>query len=980
MAEEHGPAAAQHAEEHGPTFKEKIFPWFHNFLGRRAESAGFQYSRRISLTKGRAISQVGQELKKELIFQVNKRKTDELWKIEQDWKDVDGPKEDPGLRQQIENLYSQMSHYTTEEKIEDEIELAEYGTNVKLPVQQANEFIEYVPLTPANKQLKDDKGNVVKIRDKPVQNLRQLVELLEDPSLNLAQKHAKFDQLKDMIKKWIDEDSDLKKLNNKFRDKIKYDDVEKFLKSLKYTDVNKYSNLEIKPVTRVHFNGGRMIGPKKAINKLEVEARGRKLEFSEISQVYSAAKKAPKAFQAFFLDNNENKMQLADWVAKEIGLKHLARQISEIKNTQEFIDLFPKDKPNDYKEPEFLEELCFFGFYNYGRITSVLPKIEAAFKSIGTDTKSPLTNVELSTITIAMKKFEGLFKEIHTAEKDFKGLITGFKRDAQSANEKWNKLKTDLSPKNLHFKHTYDITRRFNMPKQVKVEVWSVKEKVKMYSIIEVMEVKKRDGTTGTEEIQVRRDVTEEVFRELDKKIKDSVIERYDEIENTYTKEEYEKLDESKKSNIIKAEKKKVKQYSGIQFFENSHPKADIPAGKRLKDLKEEEWVQGFQRPEELEAGLDYRGMPLEVYPKDGKYYVLIDHWFSKMAQNSWQMMKIASKFTEKEFRKLFEGRADFHGRLKTKGSKDEKDFSFSIAPIYNPHGRIALGREVKAGFYQRLEILDVVNHLSTNWEAYRDDFRDGRFHKYSRTYIDYVMAAHRFDPIKKEWRGKLKGFLALNTTIIPKIPITTTMTDWKPDPWKRVPVDRSRLPEDEQMVSQEFVLEYLDRTRTVVKELYDNEGNKYKRAPTHMNPAYDRAALAMAETDQEGGGQESGEHSEESHETHSTSAESSTFDPDNSNFGKEWVHWGRMYYYEDASGINKYSENPDPTIGTRGIAKYLIDRVLRQAFTFEEAREILKGGAKGPRYDFGVRPQGVEMPTDPLGGAAGLLKYKGGG
>ncbi|MBS3158915.1 hypothetical protein J4206_06530 [Candidatus Woesearchaeota archaeon] len=144
------------------------------------------------------------------------------------------------------------------------------------------------------------------------------------------------------------------------------------------------------------------------------------------------------------------------------------------------------------------------------------------------------------------------------------------------------------------------------------------------------------------------------------------------------------------------------------------------------------------------------------------------------------------------------------------------------------------------------------------------------------------------------------------------------------------------------------------------------------------MNPAYDRAALAVVpEEHGHGGGHDAhgSEHEEHNEESHNTQEK---YNADGGNDGKDWVHWGRMYYYEDTSGINKYSENPDPTIGTRGIAKYLIDRVLREAFTFEEAREVLKGGEHGPKYDFGVRPQGTAMPTDPLGGAAGLLKYKG--
>ncbi len=105
----------------------------------------------------------------------------------------------------------------------------------------------------------------------------------------------------------------------------------------------------------------------------------------------------------------------------------------------------------------------------------------------------------------------------------------------------------------------------------------------------------------------------------------------------------------------------------------------------------------------------------------------------------------------------------------------------------------------------------------------------------------------------------------------------------------------------------------------------------KFERKPSHLSPAFDRAAMT-----------------------------------------KEWIHWGRMYYYDWTDGIKEWSVNPDPMISARGIAKYLINRVIEDTLTVEEANQILERH----KYDFGIRRPPGNFTNHPLKGAAGILKY----
>lgn len=393
-----------------------------------------------------------------------------------------------------------------------------------------------------------------------------------------------------------------------------------------------------------------------------------------------------------------------------------------------------------------------------------------------------------------------------------------------------------------------------------------------------------------------------------------------------------------------------------------------------------------FKRDEETDFGLDENGMPLEVYEHNGEWYVLTDHWFYNISQNEWQMKKIVEKKGEEKTIKIFQGRAD--------GSKAwNSRLGLTLENKYN-HG---LGRKVAKEFVEPLDLIEATTYVCTNWDAYRDDFRDGRFHPHSKTYYDYVLAANSYNPVTKNIKGI---WHILFGVVVPVNTITVgrgKMVQWNSDPWKRMPVHGdvlginldSRLPFDEKRVTRDFELEYLNSAGNIQHMKVDDKNKPYVRKPAHMCPAFDRIAVQIKGKDEEeadghghGGGFLSkikslfgSKHGEEPHAITSTHKDLNVVDK--GGYEENWVHWGRMYYYEGAGCINNLSENPDPCTSTRGTAKYVIDRVIRETSSKEEARKILKGHL----YDFGVRKQGIELIDDPFGGAEEHLlrfgKYK---
>lgn len=333
----------------------------------------------------------------------------------------------------------------------------------------------------------------------------------------------------------------------------------------------------------------------------------------------------------------------------------------------------------------------------------------------------------------------------------------------------------------------------------------------------------------------------------------------------------------------------------------------------RIKEKKEleirQQQLEGYIRHHDLKPdhshftkfgdekgwGLDENNWPLEVYeepPNSGKWYVLTDKWWKELSQNTWHMKTI--------------------GKKPGGGEMIVNKIQRGVNEIIR---RVRRGiRHVDPKFVGDLDPLDKISFISNEWDAYRDDFRDGRFHKHSKTSMDYIIAG-------------TKGITPLQPITFDVTLDKDTIINFEPiydengNVSSKLP-NNIRIPDDERQVTRTYEMEIeLGQIRGGVKGK-DNILPK-NRKPTPFDPAFDRSVL---------------------------------------NIG--YLHWGRMLYYETIEGINRWSENPFPHITTRGIAKYLIDLAIRRTFSFEEAAQSLEGH----EWDYGIRHYGPPFITKPLG------------
>lgn len=124
----------------------------------------------------------------------------------------------------------------------------------------------------------------------------------------------------------------------------------------------------------------------------------------------------------------------------------------------------------------------------------------------------------------------------------------------------------------------------------------------------------------------------------------------------------------------------------------------------------------GFtKRPNEVDWGLDDRGMPLEVVPAGGHKFV--------------------DPF--RRVHNLQEGDILMDAFLKY---RTETPGAFAI-------------RRVDPSFIGQVDLIEATAYIHCEWDNYRDDYRDGRWHPKSLTVTDYIMAAS--PSIGGEWQRK---------------------------------------------------------------------------------------------------------------------------------------------------------------------------------------------------------------------------------
>ena len=325
---------------------------------------------------------------------------------------------------------------------------------------------------------------------------------------------------------------------------------------------------------------------------------------------------------------------------------------------------------------------------------------------------------------------------------------------------------------------------------------------------------------------------------------------------------------------------------------------------------------------DEVEFGKDENGLPLEVQkvgvtnPADvnrlnvwelkpvtpnepGVWIVLTDKWWKELSLNGWHKKTILGK----------------------PGGK--RIWTNKVVNGVKKHGI----RIVPEGFIGDIGYIDKVSFISNETDAFRDDYRDGRYHPHSKSMMDYLIAStegkiptkplnYKVDTTDSKTRIFFRPIYyqsGPNKGQINKKGGNYIMTGEK--------ITETNIPNDEREVTRLYTM------KTEFLELNKKMKNAVRK-PTHLNPAMDRVAL---------------DHT--------------------------YIHWGRMLYYETPDGIDKWSENPFPHVTTRGLAKYLIDLTLRKSYRFSEAREILR---QNHNWDYGVRHYGEPYILDPLGPAEG--------
>lgn len=332
-------------------------------------------------------------------------------------------------------------------------------------------------------------------------------------------------------------------------------------------------------------------------------------------------------------------------------------------------------------------------------------------------------------------------------------------------------------------------------------------------------------------------------------------------------------------------------------------------------------FIRSFKRDDEVEAGLDENGYPLEVYEEGGKWYVLLDKWWSEIAQNEWQK-KIITKDGKFEYPAgsgiMYEGKGK-------KGGKEVWEAKVNNGVL---KGGI---RRVPKFFVKDLDLLQAAVYMFDELDAVRDDFRTGWAYSYSKTAMDYFLAGEGLSTIFYEGDrtfapGELRqicGPMPYKMDVAPVIPKEKINLEFDPmkDYIKASPSDFMNVPDDEKRVTREYQM-----------KLNLDDGFSYTleagvRKPSQLNPAYDRRALNAKIID---------------------------------------FHWGRMHYYEGKDGINKWPECPFPKASSRGQPKHIAHRLLMELY-WDDAVRV---GKNSVGWDIGARRPliGGKFPTDLLG------------
>ena len=322
---------------------------------------------------------------------------------------------------------------------------------------------------------------------------------------------------------------------------------------------------------------------------------------------------------------------------------------------------------------------------------------------------------------------------------------------------------------------------------------------------------------------------------------------------------------------------------------EQHHPLKGSLDNKKIKKLKESSFF--MWSPEDLRAaneigevapGWDENGWPLEVADKN-------------------------YDIGEEKFKNFVEALPG--------GSKKEGDVLLDMFNWHKRKNMMAKPRNVPKEFIVEMDLLLKASSLHNEWDAVRDDLRDGRYHIGSLTITDYAIAQ------KRVFGGK---------------PIEPSKTEFG-----------STFMMGEKELERRATMNTVPQNPRYYKmKLYRHESPvEGVRSASNLNPAFDRRAI------KKGVGEA---------------------------IPKKWWHIGRKRYYDWADMCNGDLDEIEnkklidahvigPALTTRGMSMYIIEKVIQNVVHYEDAKKILLRIVGDGWYDYGPRRFNVIGSKDPF-------------
>ncbi len=335
-----------------------------------------------------------------------------------------------------------------------------------------------------------------------------------------------------------------------------------------------------------------------------------------------------------------------------------------------------------------------------------------------------------------------------------------------------------------------------------------------------------------------------------------------------------------------------------------------------------------FKRDEELDWGLDEHGYPLEI---DNDGIVLIDKWWSQLANNTWQLKKIATKHGGPEMLKRHLN-VDVRLICPENKSPDVEDVEIIGTP-----SRGTIRKITDEDFKGYVDLLDISTAVFGYWDSVRDDLRDGRYHPHTKSIGDYVIEgmggydenkmAPYFRVLIPGWRSGGLYFARRGSNPFGKSAIH--VSNMKQKMLSATPNDFENVSREEALVTRKYKLR-------MPEGAIGPDGNPLlfisgTRKASKYDPAFDRRAEQLV---------------------------------------LNWVFWGNMYYWRWAGYAKEWSENPFPHISTRGVALYLQYLASIDSYYLQEAADLLgKEGETERKFDYGTRGQGKYPFNNPITG-----------